>query len=327
MTHSFKLSRRIARLRAPIAAALILALAACDSADPLNPDSSTNPDPVDQGPVIGDDGALTPPPADAPVPSLATSFAGGIPMGIFALPNSWFGSRYNGAMRTIGPYNLLSDLSTIRSRNGKIVLMMAGSQKYYLNSDGTFSLSRWKARVDRFRKINFSQYIKDGTIIAHYLIDEPYDPANFGGKPVPNSTLDEMARYSKSIWPDLKTVVRAEPYYIKYNYRYLDAAWAQYLWRKGDVGDYIAKNVSVAKSLGLGLVVGLNIMHGGNPKGTKMTPTEIQNWGSTLLSSDYPCAFISWTYNSDYLSTSGVESAMDALRRKSENRASRSCES
>ncbi len=58
--------------------------------------------------------------------------------------------------------------------------MMAGNQHYYKNADGTFSLSKWKARVDRFRHVNFSSFVSDGTVIAHYLIDEPYDPAQLG---------------------------------------------------------------------------------------------------------------------------------------------------
>jgi hypothetical protein len=324
MTHSFKLSRRIARLRPTLTAALLLFLVACDNADSFNPDRSTTPDPVDQGMALTDGDALMAVPVQ---PDLATAFAGGIPIGTFAMPNSEFGSLYNGALRNIWPGQLNGDLSTIRSRGGKVVLMMAGNQKLYKNADGSFSLTKWKARIDRYRSVNFSSFINDGTIIAHYLIDEPYDPRNFGGKPVPGSTLEEMARYSKSIWPSLKTVVRAEPYYIKWNgtYRYLDAAWAQYLWRKGNVSDYMQKNVSAAKQMGLGLVVGLNMVHGGSPNGTWMTPGEIESWGTALLSSDYPCAFISWQHNSDKLNTSTMKNAMSKLRRKAESRASRSC--
>ena len=136
-----------------------------------------------------------------------------------------------------------------------------------------------------------------------------------------------MARYSKSIWPSLKTVVRAEPYEIKWSgtYRYLDAAWAQYLSRKGNASDYLQKNVSAAKQMGLGLIVGLNLVGGGTPNGTWMTPSEVENWGSALLSSDYPCAFISWQYDGAYLSSSSMKSAMDRLRRLAQYRSSRSC--
>ena len=174
------------------------------------------------------------------------------------------------------------------------------------------------------RQLRF--FINDGTIIAHYLIDEPYDPANFGGKPVPGSTLEEMAQYSKSIWPNLKTVVRAEPYLIKWSghYRYLDAAWAQYLARKGSASTYLQKNVSAAKQMGLGLIVGLNLLKGGTPNGTWMTASEVENFGSALLSSDYPCAFISWEHNSK-LTSSDMRNAMAKLRKKAQSLSSRSC--
>jgi hypothetical protein len=325
MTHSFKLSRRIARFRSAGAAALLVSLFACNSVDTLNPERSITADPADPGLALTDAGDVVLAPAgETPV---AAAFAGGIPMGTFAQPTSTFGSLYNGALRNIGPYALTSELSSIRSRGGKVVLMMAGSQKYYKNADGTFSLSKWKDRIDRYRKINFGSFVSDGTIIAHYLIDEPYDGHNFGGKPVSGSTLEEMARYSKSIWPNLKTVVRAEPYEIRWSgtYRALDAAWAQYLWRKGSVSDYLQKNVSAAKQMGLGLVVGMNIVDGGNPNGSWMTPSEVENWGSALLNSDYPCAFISWQYNSDKLSSSAMKDAMSTLRRKAQSRSSRSC--
>jgi hypothetical protein len=67
------------------------------------------------------------------------------------------------------------------------------------------------------------------------------------------------------------------------------------------------------------------VLYGGNPNGTRMTASEVESWGSTLLSSSYPCAFISWQYNSSYLSSSGILAAMSALRRKAESRGTKSC--
>ena len=308
MTYTFKLSRRLARFRAAGLAALLLAAGACDSSDSFGPD------------VEGTGGGPAPATASA-------SFAGGIPFGLFAQPTSEFGARYNGAMRTIGPRQLLDELAAIKARGGKIVLMMAGSQGNYKDASGHFDLGKWKARIDLFKGVNFTAYVTDGTIIAHYLIDEPYDPANWGGQPVPGSTIDEMARYSKSIWPAMPTVVRAEPYMIKWSgtYRYLDAAWAQYLERKGDVNDYLRRNVSEAQGMGLGLIVGLNLLHGGVPNLTTMSPSEVESWGSALLSSSYPCAFISWEYDRTFLSSRGMSDAMGALRRKAEGRSNKSC--
>ncbi len=310
MTYTFKLSRRLARLRGPACVAAVLALVGCSDSDAFAP---------------GHDGSGDTPSANSP--ALATSFAGGIPIGMFEQPLPDIGGRYNGAQLAISPNLLLDELAQIKSRGGKIVLMMAGSQPNYLNKDGTFNLSMWKERIDRYRSVNFDSYINDGTIIAHYIIDEPYDSANFGGKAVPGATIDEMARYSKSIWPKMPTVVRAEPYLIQWEspYRYLDAAWAQYLARKGDPYAYIKKNVSSAQQMGLGLIVGLNLQHGGVPNGSAMNASEVESFGTALLSTSYSCAFISWIYEDKFLAQAGMGAAMDALRQKAENRSSPSC--
>jgi hypothetical protein len=203
--------------------------------------------------------------------------------------------------------------------------MLAGNPRHYVDGSGHFSLTKWKARVDLFKNIDFSDYISDGTIIGHYLIDEPNDPRNWNGQTVPASTVEEMARYSKQLWPNMPTIVRTQPDYLRFDHKYLDAAWAAYLWRRGNVNDYIRENVAEAQKRGLALVVGMNVLRGGNPNGSRMTASEVESWGSAMLSSTYPCAFIMWEQNSDFLSSAGMGSAMDALRRLAQNRSSRTC--
>ena len=327
MPDSFKLSRRIARLRAPVLATLIVALAACESAETLDPAGGLVPDAANE--IVVDADAA--PDADVqaePVaePALASaSFAGGIPFGLTAQPITQFNGRYNGSKLTLGPSQILDRLSAVRSRGGKVAVMLAGNPRHYVDGDGHFSLTKWKGRVDQFKKLNLDSYINDGTIIAHYMLDEPNDKANWGGQQVSPSTLEEMARYSKSIWSNMPTLVRVEPSYLSGNHRYLDVAWAQYLARRGNVNDYIRRNVADAQNRGLALVVGLNVIHGGTPNKTRMTAKEVETYGSALLSNSYPCAFIMWQYNSDYLSSSGIGSAMDGLRRKAESRSNKSC--
>jgi hypothetical protein len=304
MIRSFKLSRGIARLRAPLISVLVLALGGCESNEPFNPESSA-------------------PPAAADEQLASVAFAGGIPFGHFAQPTSEFGSRYNGALRNIWPSYLKKELAGIKARGGKVALMFAGNERHY-KVGGRFSLSKWKARINRFKGVNFDSYINDGTIIGHYLIDEPNDPKNWNGKPVPPSVLEEMARYSKQLWPKMPTIVRVAPDYLGSNHRHLDAAWAQYVSRRGNAGDYVRKMVAAAQKRRLGLVVGLNVM-GGGPNNRRMTASQIKSWGSALLSSTYPCAFISWRYNSGYLSSGSMRDAMSMLRRKAQGRRFKSC--
>jgi hypothetical protein len=302
MTFTFKLSRRIARFRAPVSAAVLLTLAGCSATDSLEPESSP--------PVLS-----------------STGFAGGIPFGVFALPTGEFDDRYDGSMRIIYPQFLLKELAGIKARGGRLALNLAGGQRTFTDASGHFSLTLWKERVARFKGVDFSAYVNDGTIIGHYLIDEPNDPSNWNGTPIPGSTLDEMARYSKQLWPGMATIVRTYPDYLAQwsgTYQYLDAAWAQYVDRKGPADEFIAHNVAQAKAKGLALIVGLNILQGG-PGGAAMTASQVESWGTALLSSTYPCAFISWKYDAGYLSSAAIQRAMDVLRARAKDRSTASC--
>jgi hypothetical protein len=308
MTYTFKLSRRIARIRAPmVAAAVLFSLAGCNATDTLTPDDNTTTELAAPG-----------------VAQLAAT-SGGIPFGTADQPIEVF-SQFHGALRIISPSYLLENLATIKAQGGRVMLDLAGAQRYWTDASGHFSMTKWKERVNRYKNVNFSSYIDDGTIIGHYLIDEPNDPTNWNGQMVPGSTVEEMAKYSKQLWPKMATAVRAEPAYMAEwsgTYQYLDAAWAQYVSWKGSAADYLSKNVAAAQKKGLNLVVGLNVTKGGID-GAKMTPSQVQSWGSAMLASTYPCAFLSWKYGSDLLAGS-MKTAMISLQSQAQNRSSKSC--
>jgi hypothetical protein len=310
MTYLFKLAQRTARLRALPLIMLGAALAGCDT------DRLTN---------SSDPAAPASEPATPLAPAFATGFRGGIPFGFWHVPTTSFGDVYNGAVRNIDPSVLLSELAAIKARGGKVILAMAGQEDHFKDASGHFSLSLWKQRIDRFRSVNFNSYIDDGTVIGHYMIDEPNDPVNWGD-PVPGTMLETMATYSKSIWPKLATVVRVEPTYLTQwsGYRNLDAAWAQWLIRKGDPGDYIRAQVAAAQKLGLTLVTGLNTRKGA-PGLLPLSASTVVSAGSAILANDYPCAFINWEWDADYVARSDIKAAMIQLSQKAEAHVPRSC--
>jgi hypothetical protein len=314
MTYLFKLARRTARLRLLPLIVLASALAGCDT-DRLTGNS--------EDPAAA---PTAPEPTAGPLALFSTTgFRGGIPFGTYALPTEQYGAVYNGGMKNIWPEYLLDELAEIKSRGGKVILMFAGQEDHYKDAQGHFDLGKWKARIDRYRGINFTSYITDGTIQAHYLIDEPYDPFNWNNEPVPGATLEAMAQYSKSIWPTMLTVVRAQPNEIAWNgtYRFLDAAWAQYTSSKGDVNQYIRDNVARAQAMGLGLVVGLNVMKGGANK-SRLTAAQIDSWGSALMNNTYACAYLNWEWD-PYLQQTDIKAALARLSAKAAERPSRPC--
>lgn len=303
-------------MRAPLIAAFILLVASCDPRDPI-----TAPDSDSESPA-------------SPV-TLAIAYSGGMPFGLYMTPTPALGSNYNATVanaylwlpQLTRPTNImLAELAAIKSRGAKVIVNLAGGYRNYLDEQGHFSLAEWKARIDAYKTTPFSSYITDGTIVAHKLIDEPNDASNWGGVPVPPATVEEMARYSKQIWPTMATVTRVESTYLAQwtgTYRYLDGAWAQYVTRKGDPSAFIKRNVADAKLKGLTLITGLNVRKG--DFGKPMSPSLIKSAGSTLLSTSYPCVFISWEYDADYLATPGVVDALKYLRAKALNRPFKTC--
>ena len=125
-----------------------------------------------------------------------------------------------------------------------MVLSLPGGPSAYTNADGTFNFELWKLRVSRYTVVDFSSYISDGTILGNYIIDEPSCSSCWGGQAIPQSTVEAMAQYSKSLWPNMKTIARADPTWLAAfsgQYVYLDAGWAQYVMRKGDVNTYLSQ--------------------------------------------------------------------------------------
>lgn len=268
--------------------------------------------------------------------SLIVANRRGIPFGTFHLPPASYGRPLNGNITTLSPYLLLSYLSQAKRTGTRVILSFSGNEKTFQNANRSFSLSKWQARIRRFHGINFTSYINDGTIIGHYLIDEPSDPTNWGGRLVSRATLDAMARYSKQLWPRLPTVVRAPPKYLKgYKYRYLDAAWAQYHSRFGSPAAYIATAVRDAKAAGLQLVTGMNSLAGSNSSGLRgyysprgnwsMTASQVRTWGGAIMANTYPCAFLNWRYNQFYQARSDIKSAYGYLLAKARARTTKSC--
>ncbi|MFL5401899.1 MAG: hypothetical protein ACJ8BF_03695 [Gemmatimonadales bacterium] len=178
----------------------------------------------------------------------------GIAFGPTAIPPALYGSRYTGTKLSASPTTLLANLEAARRTNTRVLLNFTGHESRISDVHG-FSMTKWKNRVDRFRGIDFSSYIADGTIIGHIVMDEPQDRNNWNGTTVSPAEVEEMARYSKQIWPSLPTIVRAFPAYLQgYHYQYLDAAWAQYLEKFGDLNAFLSTNVRDAKASGLALV-------------------------------------------------------------------------
>jgi hypothetical protein len=267
---------------------------------------------------------------------VSTAVPPGVVFASYNLPMSLMGSTHTGTILPGTVSGVLSSLSTVKSRGGRVLLRLHGDG-VVRNTDGTFNLDKWKAQIERFRNVNFGPYIDDGTIIGHFVVDEPHFPSRWGGKAIPQATVEAMARHSKQLWRTMKTIVSAPPTWfasVPVTYTYLDAGWAIYYAKIGNPTTWINNQTSKAKLKGLGLVASLNVLDGGNgssgfagnyPNKFAMSATELRSYGTALLAQTYVCAFAMWKYTSAYYGRTDIKSAMAELSRKAKAHPATSC--
>ncbi len=258
----------------------------------------------------------------------------GIPFGPTQMEMEEFGPEYSGTIYSAQPERIMAALELARQTNSRLLINMTNNESSIRDEHG-FSFEKWKQKVDRYRGFDFSSYIADGTLVAHYIMDEPYDPTNWNGKPVTAAEVEELAKYSKEIWPDLPTIVGVWPGYVKgVPHEHLDGVRHHYHIRYGPIEDYESTNIQDAKSEGLSYVTGLNLLNGGTGEsgipGRKegkfaMSAREITTWGNLLIADPYVCGFVMFEYDSDYLARPDIKEALTELKKKAEAHPQQSC--
>jgi hypothetical protein len=322
--------------------ALLGLAAACAGADQFNPSSDLPVDqaasgdslaPTDSAAAPVDSTLVTAPDSTLSMDTSGLALAGisrpGIAFGMYNMPAQSVTTVYNGTMQGIDPPYIMAELERVSAKGGRMILRMTGGPSTRIkNADGTFSITKWKALVNAYTKLNLTQYINNGTLIGHFLLDEPQNASRWGGKTISQSTVEALAKYSKDRWPGLTTFVRVAPTWLAKStmtYTSLDAGWAQYAAYLGNVSTWITAEVAAAKRKGLGLATAMNMLDGGNGSSkiagwTKgkwaMSATEVKTYGTALLNQTYACSFFGWTYidgGAQYLARLDISSAMTAL--------------
>ena len=349
MPNVLKLSGRLTDLRAIVLAAFVVTACGAGALDPVadadapgGSPSGAAPDSVPTGSPdsVPADSAVTTPPAVPPAgpAAPAPSTQQGIPFGFFMGDYYQLGPTWTATLRGASVGAVVKYLQVARERGGQVFIQFAGGRDKYLDSQGNFSLAMWKERVAPYKSVDLSSYIADGTLVAHYLIDEPEDPTRWNGKPVAYSELEEAARYSKEVFPGLTTIVRVVPVWLKgapFRWVNLDAAWAQYTASKGDVVQYRDIQIAAARDQGLGLMFSLNVLDGGDGSsgqlGTSsgrhnMSALELATYGKALIEAPYACGLLMWREDPAYVEAPGIRSAMEVLSTQARARPATSCD-
>ncbi len=197
-------------------------------------------------------------------------------------------------------------LPMVRDAGLRVTLRMTDDHQPS-TEDGDFSLPKWKEQVSGWRDSGVQEFIDDGTLAGHMLLD---DITNFEGRDPDAADLEEMARYSKELMPGLMTFVRQKATWMPTpeggRYVHVDAAVNQYEAKEGLVDVYATVQADRAAALGLGVINGLNIADGGDgsagrpgwrPGHYPMTAEEITAYGTVLAQVPSCGMFLNWEYD------------------------------
>jgi hypothetical protein len=130
-------------------------------------------------------------------------------------------NRFSASQIHVSVDNVLDILSDARATNTKLFMQLGHAGEWgwdFATNTSSFTLEKWKASVSGFGenpvlRSAIDEALTDGTIRGIYMIDEPHhkkwSPSGNSNHHIPNSDIDEMARFVKSYWPQARTSVRA----------------------------------------------------------------------------------------------------------------------
>lgn len=258
----------------------------------------------------------------------------GIPFGPAQMPSDQF-ALYNATVYTATNADTLrAVLARANQTSQRLFINFTGNEVNLRDANG-FAFDKWKARVDRFLGVDLTPYINDGTIVAHFIIDEPQDPTNWNGHPVTQAQMEQMAAYSKQVWPTLTTMARSKLEYLRGGqYPHLDVVRIQYLAKFGPIDDWIASNVAQAKTLHLAMVGGLNALNGGSKDSGipgqaegkfAMNADELRTYGRRFMSEPYVCGFLLFQWEPGYMNRPDIKAALTDLAGYAAQLSNRAC--
>jgi hypothetical protein len=276
--------------------------------------------------------------------------SGGIPLGTFGLWTSGITTEVSGAAAfsashaSVTPDMLIRHIDAARAQGIHLILAMTGGAHGDYKTNGVFDEGKWQAVMDGFNtpaiQTAVAAGVADGTIIGNSVMDEPqqYDRGGvqrdkswgpFGT--MTKARVDGMCAYGKQIFPTLPEGVFHSPNAFEplNSYHVCQFLMAQYDMIKGDVTAYRDAAIALTQRDGMGLVLGLNVINGGQQDkdghwdcagtgglGTlspncAMTADQIRNFGKVL--GPAACALVVWTYKPWYMNKPDNQAALAEL--------------
>lgn len=170
----------------------------------------------------------------------------------------------------------------------KVLLFLSDKTENVVGDTGGLDLTKYRNEISFFDG-KIDKYVESGVIMAHMVVDEPHDCNNDWKGSCPSaSTVDQVSKISKELWPTLQTFVNTVPSYIQregYTWQNTDIMNFQYAYHKGDLNKFVSDAVSHLNSGKFrDIAWALQVKSGGCARYQEcsMTPEQVQTVTSTM---------------------------------------------
>ncbi|GIW99017.1 MAG: hypothetical protein KatS3mg111_2350 [Pirellulaceae bacterium] len=238
-----------------------------------------------------------------------------VPFGPFHLPPEMFGKPFNLTMAAVrSPADAIRILQAAKQNRTQVLIHLSGGRNRHRNPDGSFSLERFTIQLQRFKDVDFQPFVEDGTLIGHLLFDEPHDPSNWNGRPVPYQTIDAAAAASKRLFPELPTGVGSHASFLAAGapFKHLDFVSAQYSARRGEFQTWLQRQVEGTQQIKLKLVISLNVLDGGDPRQRRqpMSAIMLQRTLGAAISEPTAMGVLMWKWDPGYFNRPDIRKVL-----------------
>ena len=261
-------------------------------------------------------------------------------------------------MSAQSPAGVLNILKRADSLGVRVAIRLTPGNDKLADANGHFVMSRWTSAFDNsVAGVDPRPYLRNGTLVGHYAIDEPFGDFS----PMSGETLESICEYAKSVpnWESVPCFIRDLNTRLADSapaggYKHVDAGWAQIADHQyntggtydGNMGAYFRANLTRGRQVGLALMYGFNLLKGGregeawgcpqpgftDTHNCAMNPAELREVADTLavIGNDQGCGINGWRIATDdgspeatearaYYFRSDIQSALTYLKNKLSN--------
>jgi hypothetical protein len=256
----------------------------------------------------------------------------GLAAGMSAWPaDSYCGGPLSGAMQPLEAHQLLARVQLAAECSFRLVIVPPRRRITTTGTTvGVFSVDSAKRLMDRYALALPPDTIRKyrATLLGLNLADDYGCAECWGGRKITQGEVAEWARYAREQLPGIPLGVRVTPDWVARDpglAPLLDYAWAQYHTKKGEARAFYDGSAELARTLGLRLVMGVNVEDCYGVGTAPCTAEDLVRYGTMAASHPASCAFINWRYDPDTWARPEIRAAWDGLLAIARSRPAQEC--